>query len=593
MTIDELGQQFKSKYPAYAQYSDVEIGQRVLKKYPVYQSRITQGTPQPSTPYQNQEGGILPYGQITNALAPTDNPQPFSSPKAIGTGIANYGKSVAKAGVGVAAFLDPISNLKKIAEFSKGLADTHKEVSAAAQSRLKLEEGIKKLQARIVQDKVQGKDTSHLEESLQQIMHTPKLTAGGMLGTLAGGVAKGAYEQLTPPAIQAGIKTGMDTQGSLGNKVLEGAATTLQQSSQDPAQYLPAILMGEQAMKGTRVGNAVDKTVGTISQPIQTAADFFGEKAGALKNRLTPDILKKSAEQMRTEKVTSGIRQQNERLKMAQREFNNQTKTYTNPDGTKTTVSPADTFAQYDIKPVTKNGKIQMGDYRTGEGELGKIKTNVEELNAQIDTKLTDSGQTVSLESMRQAAIKAAEVSSELRRGGDARTTTLKKINSMFDAYEEAYGDPKYSGFKQAGLGQMVPETKIPITEINGIRKEMNSPAYWDPASTDAFNIIGDVARNEVYSVTPDLAVKSLLRKQAELLAAKKYAEKINGAAVTGGRLGRYSGRTIGAIVGHGLGPLGSVIGAGLGDLGARTAQQSQFKSVSAELKALLTRNKK
>jgi hypothetical protein len=41
MTIEELGQKTKSKYPQYAQIPDAELGQKVLTKYPVYQSQIT------------------------------------------------------------------------------------------------------------------------------------------------------------------------------------------------------------------------------------------------------------------------------------------------------------------------------------------------------------------------------------------------------------------------------------------------------------------------------------------------------------------------------------------------------------------------
>lgn len=41
MTIEELGQQTKAKYPVYANIPDAELGQKVLVKYPQYQSQIT------------------------------------------------------------------------------------------------------------------------------------------------------------------------------------------------------------------------------------------------------------------------------------------------------------------------------------------------------------------------------------------------------------------------------------------------------------------------------------------------------------------------------------------------------------------------
>jgi hypothetical protein len=41
MTLEELGQKTKQKYPAYQSMTDLEVGQKVLAKYPVYQSQIT------------------------------------------------------------------------------------------------------------------------------------------------------------------------------------------------------------------------------------------------------------------------------------------------------------------------------------------------------------------------------------------------------------------------------------------------------------------------------------------------------------------------------------------------------------------------
>lgn len=43
MTIEELGQQVKSKHPEYANYPDTVVGNRVLVKYPSYQNQIGPG----------------------------------------------------------------------------------------------------------------------------------------------------------------------------------------------------------------------------------------------------------------------------------------------------------------------------------------------------------------------------------------------------------------------------------------------------------------------------------------------------------------------------------------------------------------------
>lgn len=56
MTIEELGQKVKAKYPEYAQMDDADIGKRVATKYPEYQAQIDVDKPQ----------GVL--GAVSSAL---------------------------------------------------------------------------------------------------------------------------------------------------------------------------------------------------------------------------------------------------------------------------------------------------------------------------------------------------------------------------------------------------------------------------------------------------------------------------------------------------------------------------------------------
>ena len=59
MTIEELGQLTKTKYPQYNGRSDKEVGEAVLKKYPVYQSRIDG--------YKPKEPGMLSANNLQAA----------------------------------------------------------------------------------------------------------------------------------------------------------------------------------------------------------------------------------------------------------------------------------------------------------------------------------------------------------------------------------------------------------------------------------------------------------------------------------------------------------------------------------------------
>lgn len=292
-----------------------------------------------------------------------------------------------------------------------------------------------------------------------------------------------------------------------------------------------------------------------------------------VKNKL-PDVVTKSVEQMRAEKIKSGYEEQNTRLKSVDKSFNKNTRTYKNEDGTTTKVTPIDTFTKHNITPKIEKGSIQMGDYQTSQGALGKIREKIGELDSQIETKIKDSGKGISIEEFKQKAIAEISADETLRQSGKV-ATTIKKLETVFEDYKNSYGEI------------------LQETEINSIRKVMNRD--YSPETMDVSRVLGDTARDIVYNVTPDKIVKKWLREQGELLSAKKYAESMNGTKVTGGRLGNMALRTTGAIIGSSIDKLpivGPILGMIGGEYAARALQQSQFKSFGAETKALFQRSK-
>ena len=288
------------------------------------------------------------------------------------------------------------------------------------------------------------------------------------------------------------------------------------------------------------------------------------------------DDLRPTAEMIASErraKMTSGLEEQNTRLKSADKSFNKNTITRTDPKtNKKVTITPIDTFAKYNIAPVIENGSIQMGDYKLGTGELGKIRTKVSDLDAEIDTKLKNSGEKISLAKMEARAIQNAVMNEDFQQAGTV-SQNIARIEARFNDYQMTYGD------------------ELDIAEINNIRKTANKD--WNPDTQDVSRVVGDTAREYVYKSSPDNAVKILLQQQGELLSAKKYAETINGTKVTGGRLGNYAMRTGGAIIGATI-PNVPIVGPVIGMLGgealARGLQQSQFKSLWTELRALIAK---
>lgn len=326
---------------------------------------------------------------------------------------------------------------------------------------------------------------------------------------------------------------------------------------------------------GTILG--ADKTAQTLTKGAEVAGDITKKVAQSSKEAfgeigdLRPTQAQIASE--RAVKIRKGFEEQNIRLKSADVAFNKNTTVRKLPDGTEQKITPIDTFAENDIAPVIDKGSIQMGDYKLGTGPLGKIKEKVRMLDDEIDTKLTNTGQRISINDLEKQAIEAVKNSSDFKQSGTV-ASNIEKVKSRFEDYRQSYGDD------------------IDIAELNNIRKVANRD--WKPETQDTSRVIGDVARNNVYDSIPDNEIKLLLQKQGDLLAAKNYATKINGTKVTGGRIGNYAMRTAGAILGSTvekapvIGPVAGMLG---GEATARLLQQSQFKSAWTELRALIAKD--
>jgi len=129
----------------------------------------------------------------------------------------------------------------------------------------------------------------------------------------------------------------------------------------------------------------------------------------------------------------------------------------------------------------------------------------------EIDTRLVNNGRKTQLADFKAKAIAAIKSDPDIKASGKV-SSTLKKLDDRFDDYKASYGD------------------ELDDMEINNIRKVANKD--WSPDTTDVSQIVGDVSRDIVYNSTDDMAVRNLLREQGNLLAARKYAEAINGTRV-------------------------------------------------------------
>ena len=385
------------------------------------------------------------------------------------------------------------------------------------------------------------------------------------LGDMVGGLGAAVFSPLAP-LNKLGEKAGE----KIGLAVPTGAAQAFEKTLRENPSIgqnaetilsLSNLAVPDASVKGAR---AINKGKGALSEKMASVKE--GAKDFVPSLDVTPEII--AAE--RKAKIQSGFEEQNMRLKTADKSFNENTISRKGSDGKVTKITPIDTFSEYNIAPTIEKGTIQMGDWKTGVGELGKMREVVSTLDNQLDTDLVNTGQKHNIEDFRQYTIDKATQSPALRQAGTVEST-IAKIDAKFKDWQNSYG------------------TELDIAEMNNIRKMMNKD--WSPETKDASSLIGDSARDIIYDALPEGKAKANLQKQGELLAAKKYAEKLNGTKVTGGRLGNMAMRGTGAILGstvQNMPVLGPLFGAMGGEYLARALQQSQFKSAWTELRGAL-----
>jgi hypothetical protein len=399
-----------------------------------------------------------------------------------------------------------------------------------------------------------------IQDLANTVMQTPANLAAGVAKNILTGETgiNGMKLDLVPGGAEVRkiIQKLRQTAGQ--NPEIDVNSDEYKQGVEEPIKNAANFLMARQSVKNVKA----------IKEAPKAAVEYFGEKTGL------KDLITKSVEQLRSEKITKGLEEQNTRLKSVNKAFNENTKTYKTPEGISLKVTPIDTLSKHNILPVIEKGTINMGDYKTGTGALGQIKSKVSNLDAEIDSQLVNAGKKIQIQDLWQKSVDKANANPYFKAAGTVESN-VNKINKRFGDYANSYGDT------------------VDIAELNNIRKVANRD--WSPETIDTSRIIGDIARDEVYNATPDVSIKNMLKEQGELLAAKNYSIKLNGTKVTGGRLGNYAARTTGAVIGSTLTSLpvaGPILGMLGGEYLARALQQSQFKSIGAEAKALLTPKK-
>ena len=313
--------------------------------------------------------------------------------------------------------------------------------------------------------------------------------------------------------------------------------------------------------------NTSSKIIGETSKfidPVRQTVNAVKPVAGKVVNNLL-NVATKSGKELQTDAVVKGMEGLNQNLKGIKKTFDESSFSVAdeiNPGKFKK-VTPLDTIVEYNLFPEVKDSKVNVDMAKQS------IKDNMNDLNIKIDENLKVNNILVDVEGYGkklEEAINSTNKSQEVKNILKAKLTTY---------------------IEQTGINY---PGGIPADEINLIRKEANLD--YDPTTMDFSRMKGNATREIVYNLTEDQAIKKYLVEQRKLINAEDYIQKIENHAVKGGRLGGYMAKGAGILIGNAIGGApGAIAGGFLTGKAAEFMQSRQFKSLPADIKAMIEKN--
>ncbi len=186
---------------------------------------------------------------------------------------------------------------------------------------------------------------------------------------------------------------------------------------------------------------------------------------------------------------------------------------------------------------------------------LASLNSEVASKSTLLDTALSKVKTTVSAEDLKTAVARDIASDSTLRAQGRVPEMQARAA-AIVDGYVTQEGKTKFS------LTDIQDMKKGQYDLSKKFRKDMN----FGPA--DDHSAVASAMRQAIEDHAPDVSVRKLNRQIGDLQSTIGLLEKLDGATVKGGRLGRYGARILGATIGsQGHIPIISpIIGAFMGD---------------------------
>lgn len=394
------------------------------------------------------------------------------------------------------------------------------------------------------------------EENVQNLVPKDALDwAGSATETITTLLAGKAGQQLLKAAPEGfQLLKQLATQGAKFGGVY-GAAQGAQKTTTDEGVPLnPAQRVGEIA-KGGLQGAAT----GVLASPLgAVASKYMGYLAGgsaakgAPKQQLAPAdskvVTKRIADLKKIEGSKANLRTYV--AKQSERKF-----------------SPADDIAKTDL---LKDAVDNTGTIRTKQegGALEQYNAFIKPQEKVVSQALVAEGKTVPLADVEKALVDAVNKSG-LK--GASRTAALNQVKKEMAGYR--------SELKGA--------TEIPVSLIHEAKVDKYANVNYLNEGGRVDKAIAKILKELVEKNTESVDVKALNDELARHYANIGYLEKLDGAKVEGGKLGKHFATLLGGLVGSSFGPLGTIAGAELaGGLKGKLMSSTFNKPTGGTLKS-------
>lgn len=161
-----------------------------------------------------------------------------------------------------------------------------------------------------------------------------------------------------------------------------------------------------------------------------------------------------------------------------------------------------------------------------------------------------------SIQELKQRAI--TDIQKRFDVTATERKTMIKELEAIID-------DEITSRGQQAGS-----DVKLTDLEMNNFKRGLYKLAgdYTRSPSINAeYKTLARYAKEAIESKNKNEKVKSLHSREGDLLEIDKTLENAHGRVVSGGRLGKYLNKGLGAVIGSSFGPFGAMVGAEVADI--------------------------